>query len=150
MNSYMAGWSTSWNQDCWGKISNLTYTDDTTLMAEIEELKSLLMTVKEESEKAGLKLIIQKTKIMASSAWGGSGNSERLFFWAPKSLQVMTATMKLKDACSLEEKFLNMHNVFKPCGLSFPFFRCFWWLIQSPYCSVGWFGLSLCLSFLSW
>ena len=62
--------------------NNLRYADDTILMAESEEeLKSLLLKVKEESEKAGLKLIIQKTKIMASSAWGGSGNSERLYFF---------------------------------------------------------------------
>ena len=65
---YWAGWSTHWNQDCWRTINNLRYADDTTLMAENkEELKSLLMKVKEESEKAGLKLNIQKTKIMASS-----------------------------------------------------------------------------------
>ena len=68
------------------------------------------MKVKEESEKAGLKLNIQKTKIMASnsvlvaSRWGHNGNSGRLFSWAPKSLQIVTAAMKLKDACSLEEK----------------------------------------------
>ena len=61
-----AGGSTSWNQDCWEDINNLRYTDDTTLTAESEELKSLLMKVKEESEKVGLKLNIQKTKIMAS------------------------------------------------------------------------------------
>ena len=73
-----------------------------------EELKILLMKVKEESEKAGLKLNIQKTKIMASGLMANrcrnKGNSERLFFWAPKSLQMVTAAMKLKDACSLEEK----------------------------------------------
>ena len=62
-----AGRSTSWNQDCWGNISNLGYADDTTFMAESEEeLKGLLMKVKEESEKVGLKLNIQKTKIIAS------------------------------------------------------------------------------------
>ena len=69
-------------------------------MAESEELKSLLMKVKEESEKAGLKLNIQKTKSMAS----GEMNSERLFFCAPKLLQMVTAALKLKGACSLEEK----------------------------------------------
>ena len=76
-----------------------------------EELKSLLMKVKEETEKAGLKLNIQKTKIMASSPitawqnrWGNNGNGDRLFSWAPKSLQMVTAAMELKDACSLEEK----------------------------------------------
>ena len=87
-------------------ISNLRYTDDTTVMAESEEeLKSLLMREKEESEKAGLKLNILKTKIMAFGRWGNSGNSGWLyFFWAPKSLQMVTAAMKLKDAYSLEEK----------------------------------------------
>ena len=71
-----------------------------------EELKSFLMKVKEESEKAGLKLNIQKIKIMASSPiqidGGKNGNSDRLYFWSPKSLQMMTAAMKLKEACSLE------------------------------------------------
>ena len=69
------------------------------------------MKVKEESEKVGLRLNIQKTKILASgpiTSWqvdgGNNGNSERLFFWAPKSLQMVTAAMKLKDTCSLEEK----------------------------------------------
>ena len=73
-----------------------------------EELKSLLMKVKEESEKAGLKLSIQKNKIMAhlfmANRWGHNGNSERLFSWAPESLQMLTAAMKLKNTCSLEEK----------------------------------------------
>ena len=82
-------------------------------MAESEqELKSLLMKVKEESEKVGLKLNIQKTKIMASSpitSWEIDGKtvetvSDFIFFWAPKSLQMVTAAMKLKDAYSLEEK----------------------------------------------
>ena len=93
-------------------ISNLNYADDTTLMAESEEeLKSLLMKVKEESEKAGLKLNIQKTKIMAfwshhfmGNWWRNSGNSDKLFSWAPKSLQMVTGAMKLKDACSLGKK----------------------------------------------
>ena len=82
-------------------ISNLRYADDTTLIAESEEeLTSLLMKVKEESENVGIKLNIQKTKIMASgpiTSWqidGDSGNSDRLFFWAPKSLQMVTAAMK--------------------------------------------------------
>ena len=83
-------------------INNLRYEDDTTLMAESQgELKSLLMKVKEESEKVGLKLTIQKTKIMVSSpitSWQIDG------FWAPKSMQMVTAAMKLKDTCSLEEK----------------------------------------------
>ena len=85
---------------------------DTTLMAESkEEVKSLLMKVKEESEKVGLKLNIQKTKIMASSpitSWQIDGEQWKqwltLFFWAPKSLQMVIAAMKLKDAYSLEEK----------------------------------------------
>ena len=90
-------------------INNLRYADDTSLMAESkEELKSLLMKVKEESEKAGLKLNIQKTKIMASGPitfWQIDGETMREFiFGAPKSLQMVTAAMKLKDACSLEEK----------------------------------------------
>ena len=88
-------------------VNNLGYADDTTLMAESEELKSLLM--KEESEKVGLKLNIQKTKIMASgpiTAWRIDGETMETvtgFIWgAPKSLQMVTAAMKLKDACSLE------------------------------------------------
>ena len=93
-------------------INNLRYADDTTLIAESEEeLKSLLMKVKEESEKVGLKLNIQKTKIMASgsiTSWEIDGETVKrvseLNFWAPKSLQMVTAAMKLKDAYSLEEK----------------------------------------------
>ena len=93
-------------------INNLRYADDTTLMAESEEeLKSYLMIVEEETEKAGLKLNIQKTKITASSpvtSWQIDGEQwkqwQTLFSWAPKSLQVVTAAIKLKDACSLEEK----------------------------------------------
>ena len=92
-------------------INNLRYADDTTLMVESEELKRLLMKVKEESEKAGLKLIIQKTKIIASgpiTSWQIDGEQwkqcQTLFFWAPKSLQMVTAAMKLKASCSLEEK----------------------------------------------
>ena len=89
-------------------INNLRYADDTTLMAEIEELKSLLMKVKEESEKAGLKLNIQKTKIMASgpiTLWQIDGErveAVTLFLGATKSLQMVIAAMKLKDAYSLE------------------------------------------------
>ena len=88
-------------------INNLRYADDTTFVAGSEELQSLLMKVKEEGEKVGLKLIIQKTKIMASSpiiSWQIDGETETLFFGAPKSLQMVTTAMKLKDACSLEEK----------------------------------------------
>ena len=93
-------------------INNLRYAYDTTLMAESEEeLKNLLMKVKEESETVGLKLNIQKTKIMASgpiTSWQKMGKQwkqcQTLFFWAPKSLQMVTAAMKLKDTYSLEGK----------------------------------------------
>ena len=96
-------------------INNLRYVDDTSLMAESEEeLKSLLMQVKEESEKVGLKLNIQKTKLnihgiwshhFMGNRWRNSGNDGSLLsFWAPKSLQMVTAAMKLKDAYSLEGK----------------------------------------------
>ena len=94
-------------------ISILRYADDTTLKAESEEeLKSLLMKVKEESEKVGLKLNIQKTKIIASgptTSWERDGEtvetvSDFIFWGAPKSLQMVTAAMKLKDAYSLEGK----------------------------------------------
>ena len=90
-------------------INNIRYADDTTLMAESEEkLKSLLMKVKEESEKVGLKLNIQKTKIMASSpiiSWQIDGETVADFsFGAPKSLQMVIAATKLKDAYSLEGK----------------------------------------------
>ena len=93
-------------------INNLRYADDTTLMAESKELKSLLMKVEEESERAGLKLNIQKTKIMASiliTSWQIDGETmetvRNLFFGgATKSLQMETAAMKLEDASSLEEK----------------------------------------------
>ena len=93
-------------------INNLRYTDNTTLMAETEEeLKSFLRKVKEESEIVGLKLNIQKTKIMASSpitSWQIDGETMEtvtdFILGAPKSLQMVTAAMKLKDAYSLEEK----------------------------------------------
>ena len=93
-------------------INNLSYADDITLMAESgEEWKSLLMKVEEESEKASLKLNIQKTKIMASgpiTSWQVNGETNvtvrDFIFWAPKSVQMVTAAMKLKDACSLKEK----------------------------------------------
>ena len=94
-------------------INNLRYADDTTLMAESEEeLKSLLMKVKVESEKVGLKLNIQKTNIMASgpiTSWEIDGEtvetvSDFIFLGVPKSLQMMIAAMKLKDAYSLEGK----------------------------------------------
>ena len=93
-------------------INNFRYADDTTLMAESEEeLKILLMKVKEESEKIGLKLNIQKMKIMASgpmTSWEIVGETIEtvadFILWAPESLQMVTAAMKLKDACSLEGK----------------------------------------------
>ena len=93
-------------------INNLRYADDTTLMADgEEELKSLLINVKEESEKVGLKLNIQKTKIMASgpiTSWQIDGETVEtvsdFMFWAPKSLQMVIAAMELKDVYSLEGK----------------------------------------------
>ena len=93
-------------------INNLRYADDITLMAESEEeMKSLLMKVKEENEKVGLKLNIQKTKILASgpiTSWKIDGETvqtvSNFTFWAPKSLQMVTAAMKLEDSYSLEGK----------------------------------------------
>ena len=94
-------------------INNLRYADDTTLMADSEEeLKSLLMKVKEESEKVGWKLNIQKTKVMASgpiTSWKIDGKTvetmaDFIFWGAPKSLQMVTTAMKWKDSCSLEGK----------------------------------------------
>ena len=86
-------------------VNNLRYVDDTTLIAESEEPKNLLMKVKEESEKVGLKLNIQKTKIMASgliTSWeidGETVETQTLFLGAPKSLQMVIAVMKLKESC---------------------------------------------------
>ena len=102
----------AWIKIAGRNINNLRYADNTTLVAESEEeLKSLLMNMKEESEKVGLKLNIQKTKIMASgpiTSWQIDGETmkrwETLFSWAAKSLQIVTTAMKLKDTCSLEEK----------------------------------------------
>ena len=93
-------------------INNLRYTDDITFMTERkEELKNLLVKVKEKSEKFGLKINIQKTKIMASgpiTSWQIDGKQwkqwQTFFSWTQKSLQIVTAVMKVKDACSLEEK----------------------------------------------
>ena len=100
----IAGWN----------INNLRYADNTTFMAESEELKSLLMKVKEESEKVGLKLNIQKTKIMASNTitlWQIDGYTvetvREFIFWDPKSLQMVISAMKLKDTYSLEGKLLS-------------------------------------------
>ena len=90
-------------------INDLRYADDTTLMEESKELKSLLMKVKEESEKVGLRFYMQKTKIMASgptTSWEIDGETVEtvsdFIFWAPKSLQMVIAAMKLKDTYSLE------------------------------------------------
>ena len=100
-------------------INNLRYADDTTLTAESEEeLKSLLMKVKEESEKVGLKLNIQKTKIMASgpiTSWEIDGEtvemvSEFLFFWAPKSLHIVIVAMKLKEADSWKKSYCQLRQ----------------------------------------
>ena len=101
-------------------INTLTYADDTLLMAESEEeLKSLLMKVKAESEKAGLKLSIQKIKIMASgpiTLWQIEGRKVEavtdFIFWAPKSLWTVISAMKLKDTCSLEGKLRHTQTVY--------------------------------------
>ena len=93
-------------------INNLRYADDTTLVEDSEdELKSLLIRVKEESEKAGLELNIQRNKdhgiwsyYFTASRWGNNGNSDRLFPWDQKSLYMVTAAMMLKDTCNFEEK----------------------------------------------
>ena len=94
-----------------GNINNLRYADDTILMAESEEELMSFLKVKEESENVGFKLNIQKTKIMASgpiTSWQIDGETvetlQTLFFWAAKSLQMVTAAMKLKDTCFLKEK----------------------------------------------
>ena len=109
-------------------INHLRYADDTTLMAESKELKSLLMKVKEESEKVGLKLNIQKTKITAS----GPITSRQIdaetmttvtdfIFLSSKTLQMVSAAMKLKDACSLEEKFMtNLDRILKRRHITLP------------------------------
>ena len=109
-------------------ISNLKYADDTTLMAESEELKSLLMKVKEESEKAGLKLNIQETKIMASSpitSWQIDGETvetvtDFILGGAPKSLQMVTAAMNLKDTFSLGKKAMTNLDLSKNRDITLP------------------------------
>ena len=109
-------------------INNLNYADDTTLMEESEEeLKSLLMKVKEESEKVGLKLSIQKTKIMASgpiTSWQTDGETMetvRDFFWAPKSLQMVTSAMKLKKPLLLGRKVMtNLDSMLKSRDITLP------------------------------
>ena len=110
-------------------INNLRYADDTTLMAENEEeLKSLLVKVKEETENVGLKLNIQKTKIMASgpiTTWETDGETVETVsdfnFWVPKSLQMVTAAMKLKDAYSLGRKVMtNLGSILKSRDITLP------------------------------
>ena len=111
-NAGLKEWSTSWNQVFQENTNNLWYADDTTLMAEREEeLKSLLMKLKEENEKPGLKLNIQKTKIMASSpitSWQIDGETietvRGFIFLGSKITEGGDCNQKLKDACSLEEK----------------------------------------------
>ena len=113
-------------------INNLRYADDTTLMAESEEeLKRLLMKVKEESEKIGLKLNIQKTKIMASGPITSCQIDGKIvetvayfMFWAPKSLQMVTAAMKLKDTYSLEGKYDQLRQLKKWQPFSWKFHGC--------------------------
>ena len=109
--------------------TNLRYADETSLMAESkEELKSLLMKVKEENEKVGLKLNIQKTKIVTSSlipSWQIDGETMEtvrdFILGAPKSLQMVTAAMKLKDAYSLEEKAMtNLDSILKSRDITLP------------------------------
>ena len=109
-------------------INNLRYADDTTLMAEsVEELKSLLMKVKEESEKVGLKLNIQKTKIMASGpipSWEIDGETVEtvsdFIFWAPKSLQMVTAAMKLRRLLLGRKVMTNLDSIFKTRDITLP------------------------------
>ena len=109
-------------------INNLRYADDTTLMAKIEELKSLLMKVKEGSEKVGLKLNIQNTEIMAFgpiSSWQLDGKTMEIgrdfILGAPKSLQMVTAAMKLKRRLSLGRKTMtNLDSIFKSRDITFP------------------------------
>ena len=109
-------------------INNLRYADDTTLTAESEEeLKTLSMKVKEEGEKAGLKLNITKTKIMASSpitSWQIDGETMETIadfvFLAPKSLQMVTAAMKLKDTCFLEEVMTNLDSILQSRDITLP------------------------------
>ena len=107
-DSIISSWGTSGIKIAGRNINNLKYADDTTLMAESEEeLRSLLIKVKEESEKVGLKLNIQKTKIMASgpiTSWEIDGETVETVSNFIESLQMVTAAMKLKDAYSLEEK----------------------------------------------
>ena len=137
-------------------INKLRYADDTILMAESKELKNLLMKVKEKSEKVGLKLNIQKTKIMASgpiTSWQINGETmetviDFILGGAPKSLQMVTAAMKLKDAYSLEENydqprqhikkqrhyFANKGPSSQGCGFSVVMYGCESWTIKKAEC----------------
>ena len=109
-------------------INNLRYADDTTLMAESEEeLKSLLMNVKKKSEQAGLKLNIQKTKIMASgpiTSWPVDGETVEtvrdLMFWAPKSLQILTADVKLRRLLLGRNVMINLESILKSRDITLP------------------------------
>ena len=108
-------------------ISNLRCADDSTLMAESEELKEALMKVKEENEKPGLKLNIQKTKIMVSSSitsWQINGETIEtvtdFIFLGSKSVQMVTAAIKLKDACPLEEKLTNLDSILNSRDTTLP------------------------------
>ena len=109
-------------------INNLRYADDTTLMEESEEeLKRLLMKVREEGEKAGLKLNIKKLRSwhlvpsLCGNRWGNNGNSERLFYLAPKSLQMVTAAMKLKRRLLLGRKAVtNLDSILKSRDITLP------------------------------
>ena len=143
-------------------INNFRYVKDTTLMAENkEELKSLLMKMKEESEKAGLKLNIQKMKIIASgpiTSWQTDGEWkqwETLFSWAPKSLQMVTAAMKLKDTCSLEEKrwpVKKQRHYFADNSLSsqsYGFSSSHVWLWESDY-KESWVPKDWCFELQCW
>ena len=108
-----------------GDINNLRHSDDSTLMAESEEeLKSLLMKVKEESEKVGLKLSIQKTKIMASgpiTLWGNSGNSDRLYFWGSKITAGGDCSHEIKRRLLLGRKVMtNLFSILKSRDVTLP------------------------------
>ena len=124
-----AGWSTSWNQDCQENINNLRYADDTTLMAESkEELKRLLMKVKEEGEKVGLKLSIQKTKVMASSSitsWQIDGETveavREFFFGGSKITADSDSHHEIKGHLLLERKVMtNLHSLLKSRDITLP------------------------------
>ena len=126
-----------------GNINNLRYADDTTLMAESEEgLKSLLMKVKEESEKVGLKLNIQKTKIMASgpiTSWQIDGQTvDDFIFWAPKSLQMVTAAHEIKRHLLLGRKAMtNLDSVLKSGDITLPTKVCLYKVIVFPVVLCG-------------